>query len=818
MYALLQDLRFATRALRRRRAFAAVAVATVALGIGAATSIYSIVDGVLLRPLPFHEPGRIVGIWQTFPEWKKEPILASSWDRISLAMPEFRDLRDQARSFASVGIWSGGRALLVDGDRTELVPTLRTSATLLDVLGVRPVLGRMFLPGEDVPNAAGVTLVSWEQWQSRFGGDRNVLGRVVRFEETPYTIVGVLPRGLTVGRTSAREGERPAFWVPVGQVDTSNYNQRSNHSYTAIARLAPGVTMERALDEATRILAEHNDPAKEGTRLVEWQTDQTRDARAPMLILLSAVGLLLLIACVNVAMLLLGESASREQEMAARIALGANRARLVRQLLTESVALAAVGGALGVALAWGGTRVLVALAPPRLPGVAAVGMDLRVLGVALAATVTTGILFGLAPALALSHASPATLMRAGAGQSARGRGSLQRGLVAVELALSVVLLVGAALLGRSFERITRVDPGFRAENLLVVNTSLPQTMLRDSLGSRQIYEGAVARLAAIPGVTAATTVSQAPFGGGSSSSSFTIEGETGPEAPGGGPAADGAKRHQAQQRVVFAGYFAAMGIPLLAGREFTPDDRSGAPNVVVVSEALARRDFPAASPLGKRVRYQGQWWTIAGIVGDVRYQNLTKELEPAMYTAFGQRRNWSTAMVIRTVRRPDAIVPDVRRVLDEHDRRLTLTSATPMSELIRRSFAEERYRAALMSLFGALAAVLAAVGMYGVTARSVARRAREVGIRIALGATEWAIVRQVVGSTLVGLVLGVALGLVGAALAARVLSPLLFGVSATDPAAYVAIVLLLAATGVVASWIPARRAGRIPPATVLRAE
>jgi putative ABC transport system permease protein len=813
---ILQDIRFALRTLRRRPLFTAVAVTTIALGIGAATSIFSIVDGVLLRPLPFREPARLVAVWQTFPAWKKEPMLAYMWDHITLSLPEFRDLRDKATSFASVGAWAGGSVLLVDGDKTEQVTTLRVSATLLDVLGVRPYLGRMFLPGEDVPNAPPVVLVSYEQWQSRYGGRPDILGTVVHFEEKPQMIIGVLRPRFTIGRSERRDGGAPAFWTPVGQNSGSDYNERTNHSYRTIARLRPGVTMERALQEATILLRDPKKGDAEGTRLVDWQWDQTREARAPLFVLLGAVGLLLMVACANVATLQLGEATTREHEMAARQALGAPRARLVAQLLIESLTLAFAGGVLGAALAWGGTRLLVALAPGRIPGIDAVTMDGRVLAAATLAIVLTGILFGLMPAVMLSRAGPGALLRGGAGQSARGPGTLQRTMIAAELALSVVLLVGAGLLTRSFDRITRVDPGFTEENLLVVQTSLPRSLTRDTATIRAVYDAAVSRMRSLPGVESATQMTHVPFSGGFSSSSIVVEGEDGvvPRSP----IPKDARRYEAQQRTAEPGSFAVMRMPLLAGREFTVVDRGGAPNVAIVSEALARRNFPSGSPIGKQVYFQGAWRTIVGVVGDVRYSRLTKDVEPTIYTPFAQRDMWSRTIVVRTAGDPLALSQSVRRALLETDSRLVLTKVSAMDELIRRSFAEERYRTMLISLFGILAVVLASVGMYGVTSRAVARREREVGIRLALGATEWRIVRQIVSYTLAGVGVGIAAGMAGSFALGRAITPFLFGVSATDPATYIAILTLLTAVSIAASWIPARRAGRIAVMRVLRGE
>jgi len=810
---LVQDLRFAVRSLRRRRAFALIAVATVALGIGAATSIYTVVDGVLLRPLPYREAGRLVAIWQTYPSWKKQPILAAMWDRIPLSIPEYRDVRQLSGVFQNVAIWSSSAATITDVEAPELVSTTRVSASLLDVLRERPLLGRMFLPSEDVPGGPRVALVSYESWQTRFAGDRHILGRTVRLDDVPYTVVGVLPRGLSIGRQEASLLGSSVFWIPVGQ-DSNDYRERTNHSYRAVARLAPGASMERARVETSRLLSETTRSGPKGVRLDWFQSDQVRDAKAPLLILLGAVVLLLGIACVNTATLALGEAATRDQEMATRLAIGASRVALVRQVLTESLVLAVAGGALGVVLAALGTKTLIALAPPRIPGLADVGMDRRVLAAAVIVAVITGLLFGLAPALVSAGTGPASVLRAGAGQSARGRGALQRSLVALELALSVVLLVGAGLLARSLDKLTAVDAGFRTENLLAVRTSLPGPLARDSARVVRYYEGILARIPAIPGVVAMTLGSQPPFNGGSSSSTIEREGDATPTAGG----ASSPPSREAQQRLVVPGFFSTLGIPLLAGREFTAADRGGAPNVVIVSDALARRDFPGESPLGQRVKYQGQWRTIVGVVGDVHFQKLSRDVEPTIYAPPSQRGSWNLQVLIRTAGEPMSLTASVRSAIHEIEPRATVIAQNDMQELIRRSSVEERYRTLLISLFGVLAVLLASIGMYGVTARAVARRTREVGIRLALGSTGAGVVRLLVSHTLVGVVVGVCAGLLGGVAAGRLLSPFLFGVGASDPVTHVAIVVVLACVSVLASWLPARRAGRLEVAGVLRGE
>jgi putative ABC transport system permease protein len=803
MLALLTDLRFAMRTLRRRRTFFAVAVITLGLGIGAATSIFSVVDGVLFRPLPFSEPGKLVSVYQTYPEWRNEPILSATWDHIPFSVPEYRDWRAQQTSFSDVAIYSIISNLLEGRDGPEQVPIVQASASMLPVLRVRPVLGRAFLPGEDVPGGPAVALVSHETWLARYGGDSTVIGRLVKFETKSYEIVGVLPPGLSLRRATTPP---PQFWIPTQ--DSSDASTRGNHNFQALARLKTGVTFEQATLETTRIMDVANERKEPvGVRVTELQMEQTREVRKPLLVLLAAVALLLLIACVNVATLLVGEAASREHEMATRVALGAARIRLVRQLLTESLALAGFGALLGTVLAYGGTRVLVAMAPARIPGIADVRTDLRVLSVALAAAVVTGLLFGFAPALTLSRSGPGHLLRAGARESVRGRGRLQRVFVALQLALSVVLLVGAGLLSRSFSRLTAVDPGFVTAGLLAVRPALPRAVARDEAVRADYYRQSLERLAAAPGVVAVAGGTTTPFTG-NSSTSVEIEGLA---------ATPDASTREAQQRVITPSYFATLGIPVRLGRVFTDADRAGAPNVVIVSEAMARRDWPNASAIGKRVKYRGDWRTVVGVVGDIKFRTLASDPEPTVYAPFTQVSQGLTFFV-RTRDDAAAAAPAVRATLASVNRAVPVTTIDTMDDLMKRTFAEERYRTMLIVVFGVLAAVLAAVGMYGVTSRAVSRRTREVGIRTALGASPRSVSTLIVGQTLAGVALGVAAGIVAALSVGRLLAPFLYGISNKDPLTYAGILVLLATVSVVASWLPARRAGRVPPATVLRSD
>ncbi|HET9729523.1 MAG TPA: ADOP family duplicated permease, partial [Acidimicrobiia bacterium] len=645
METVLFDLRFAARSLRRRPTFAAIAIATIALSIGAATSIYSVVDGVLFRSLPYHDARRLVAVWQTDSVRKKQAILSAFWDRTPLDYTDFITWRAKQTSFDGVGVWTGFGAMIPGAHGPEQVIGTRVSPGLLELLGIRPLIGRTFLPGEDVIGGPRVTMASYDTWMSRFGGRRDVVGSFIRFDDTSYEIIGVLPRGFTLER-----GQPAApFWIPAGQREGDIGHH--NRGFHAIGRLKTGVTIEQASTE-TRQLLNASDPAvNRGIRISDFVRDETREVRAPLLILLGAVGLLVLIACVNIATLLLGEAAARDVEMSASVALGATRGRIIRQLLTESLLLAGVGAAIGVLLAWWGTKAIVALAPARIPGVLTAAVDGRVLVVTLAMATVTGVLFGLAPALMLAESGPATLLRST--QTVRGRGRLQRVMIAAELALSVVLLVGAALLSRSLEKVSAVDPGFRSDHLLAVRLSFANPS-RDTAALRAFYTESMARLAAVPGVVGVTAASNVPFTGGSSSSPYLLPGE--------GDAERQAHKHEVQQRAIASNYFSTMGIPVIAGRSFGAADRSDATPVAIISEAAARRDFPTESPIGKRVNYQGAWREIVGVVRDVKFSRLSAEDQPEIYTPISQRLN-VLDLVVRTTGEPAAMSATVRNVV-----------------------------------------------------------------------------------------------------------------------------------------------------------
>jgi predicted permease len=668
------------------------------------------------------------------------------------------------------------------------------------MLGVQPVIGRTFLPDDGLASSPRVAMLGYETWVSRFGGDRSVIGRAIPMDGTRYTIIGIVPpRTNLTGR-----GDPPAVWVAAGYHAADQ--SANNNQFRVVARLKPNVTLENAQAETERLVRGDEDPTKLGARLASWQREQTKTARTPLLILLGAAGLLLAIACGNVAMLLLGEAAAREHEMASRLALGAGRGRIVRQLLTESIVLSGVGAALGALLAFAGTRALVALAPPQIPRLYDVATDLRVLAVSFAAAIITGILFGVAPAVSLLGTSPAAILSGVSRSVSRRRGWLQRSLVAMELALCLVLLVGAGLLGRSLQLLTAVDPGFRAENLMVAKVSLPRSQY-DSTRTRQFFANAIARIAALPGVERVSSSSGAPFDLSSSSTGVEFEGR---------PVAERDDMQESEFRAVMPGYFETIGVPLLAGRTLSEGDRSGAPDVIVINATLARLGWPNEPAVGKRIRFDDDWFEVVGVVGDIRNAGLGAAPQAMVYVSALQEQPSGQRFVVRSSAQVEMIAPAIRRAIAAVDPGVPVTSVDAMPTLVSRSIAEPRYRTALITLFGVIAALLATIGVYGVTARAVSQQSREIGIRMALGSSGAAVIRLFISRTMIGVMFGVAIGLIGAFAASQLLAPYLFGIRPSDPLTFVSVLGLLVVVGVVASWVPARVASRTNPAVVLR--
>ncbi|HEX6049197.1 MAG TPA: ABC transporter permease, partial [Gemmatimonadaceae bacterium] len=555
------DIRFAFRTLRRRRAYAALAVGTLALGIGAATTIYGIVDGVLLRPMPFAESHRLIAVYRTYPHWREQEALQARWDRNWFSYPGFREWQERQTAFDAVAVWAGSDRTLTGFDVAEQVGVVRASSSLLQVLGAHTAIGRFFLPGEDGTPSRRVAVISHEMWQTRFGASPAVIGRTLRLDDTPYEIVGVLPPGLDL----AARGRPASVWIPAGG-DPSDARAGSNNFF-AIGRLRAGVTLEQATDETARLVAESSPPNPVGARLAPWQSEITRTARRPLLLLLGASAVLLLLACVNVATLMLGEASGRVDEFATRAALGAGRGRVTRQVVTESLMIAALAVVAGTLLAWFATSLLIASAPANVPRLADVRLDARVLGVACMVAALTAVLFGLVPAGSVMTASPARLLGSGPGRTTRRHDSWAlRALIASQVSLSCLLLVGAALLARSLQKLGAVDPGFPSEGLVVIGLGTTGGRIATSEDAlTRFYADAAERIAAIPGVERAAVGSAIPFTGGGSSSTFTVEGYT---FPGG---ADGI---EARRSHVVPGFLETFGLRLLAGRGITSQDRA----------------------------------------------------------------------------------------------------------------------------------------------------------------------------------------------------------------------------------------------------
>lgn len=807
---LIQDVRFALRLLRQRPFFAAMAILPLALGIGAATTIYSVADKVLIRPLPFPHSDRLVAIWGTESRWRTNSAVAIPWQSVVIGQEDYTALRDRSHTLSQVAAWTKTTVTLDAGGALEPVSAVRVTASLFPMLGVRPALGRLFAPNESALNGPHIALLSWESWKSRFAGDSAVIGRsVVVGDTTRYTVVGVLPPDLRIDRTTVA----PAVWLPAF-IDSSEMASRHNRYYRGLGRLAPGVTLAQANAEVARIISDvktawHGSTGGTSGRAAIWQDDETAAARPSVLMLSGAVLLLLLIACVNVATLMLGEAVRRQPEIFARRALGATPGRLGRQLITESVAIAGTAAVLGALAARAGVRILVRAAPAGIPGITDARVDAQVLAFTIACALVIGVGFGLLPAFALVRRGAQGAVRIGTGQTQRGAAAIQRTLVAAEVALSIVMLVGCSLLGRSLVRLSTVNPGFMADGLFEVEDYSTSQFWRDDARVARYNAAAIDALRGIPGVTAVSGSSNGLFEGGSSSSAIRIEGVTYP---------DGVEPPSIQQRVVLPGYLRTIEAPLIAGRDFNAADRIGSEPAVILTQSAVKRDWGGRSPIGKHVIWQDTTWTVVGVARDLLYSKLSQDAQPLIYIPSAQWPGNTMVLTIRASADPRALESLVKARLAPLDPAVTVLHVNPVRTLIRRSYAEERYRTLLGSLFGVLAAVLAGVGVFGVISRTVAQRIREAGIRVALGAQERSVIALMLRDTLRGTAIGLAVGLLLAVGLARALTPYLFGVSASDPIAYLLALALLATTLVVATLPPARRAARVDPAKVLRTD
>jgi predicted permease len=805
------DLRFAVRMLRRTPGVTAAAVLALALGIGANTAIFSVVHGVLLRPLPFPDSQALYRVNTNFGR--------KGYSTNPLSWPQYHDVADQTRTLASVGAWFDGDSNMTGASAPERVLVRLTTPSLLPTLGIQPVRGRNFLPDESGQGRHHVALIAYGLWQRQFSGREDTLAKSLRLDGVDYRIVGVLPPGFQL--------EQPIdVWVPLDTSDPG-IQVRNSHFLQVVGRARPGDTLATVREDmagVARYQVEHFPdmfpPTLGFTLQVRPFLDTVvGDVKLPLLILLGAVGFVLLIACANVANLLLARAPAREREMAIRTALGARRGRLIHQLLTESLLLSLIGASLGVLFARWGIDALISLGPESVPRIAEVTLDRRVLLFTALTALITGIAFGLAPAITESRPQLHDALKEGMHGTSARRGRLRGALVVTEVALSLVLLVGAGLMVRSFLALQRVEPGFRPDHALMVRVSRPAPDMRttDADLDRYVdfYDRALARLRQLPGVTAAGACNIVPLDGDMTDRLIQIENDIGRQK---------ADMPHAQNRQASPGWFAAVGMPVLRGRGIEESDRAGAPPVLVVNQTFVRRWFGGADPIGRRIRLgkltgDFPWATIVGVVGDVRAYGLHAPPMPEMYWPVAQIRNTpALAMVVRTQGDPGALAGSVRAAIAEIDPAQPIYGLQTLEQLVDASLGQRRFTLTLMIVFGLIALALAAVGIYGVMAYTVAQRTREIGIRVALGAQPAGVVRLVLGEGMKLVALGVAIGTASALAVTRIAASLLYGVSAADTTTYLAIAAVLSAVGLVAIVLPALRATRVDPVRALRTD
>jgi putative ABC transport system permease protein len=794
MTSLSTDLRHTLRRWRRNPGFVVTAILTLALGIGSTTAIFSVVNAVLLAPLPWRDAHRLATVSVVRPHWRTDPTWTLIWDKGQLSWPIVRDLQTRARTIEEVGTYSPTQIAIGD-DTREIVDALAASSGLFPLLGVPPALGRFFTPEEDDVDT-GATLISEEAWRRRFGGSADVLDRRVTVADGSRRIVGVVPAGFRlIG------GRQPEFFLPWGRLGARDKTP-GNHFLNTIVRLREGVGLDAAHADLEPLVRGVSPPEEKGARL-QWLDDaQLGSSRQPLWILLAASAVLLLIACSNAAGLFLAQAESRRHELAVRAALGGGRRRLVRELMVESLAIGAVAAAAGLALAAVATPALVALAPTQLPRIDTVAIDVPVVAFAIAVALITAVVFGLAPALTMASISPSGALRE-AGRTPGLRRTRAHGvIVACQVALAVVLLVGASLLGETVMRLTSVPVGFDPANVVLLSGGWPAERLTEAqLAART--DGVLDALRAVPGVVAAAGSHQPPFSGVSGSNTIEIEGRTYDRDP-------TAVRHMVTDR-----YFETLRLPIVKGRGFEASDRPGE-HVAVVSAEFERR-YLDGEAIGRRFILNGDPHTVVGVVADAKQRSYADPLAPTFYGLHRQQPNWLVSTyLVRVSDDAAALLPSLRAALRSHAPRFAVQTTSTLDALMGRTVAEQRYRATLAIAFGGAALLLATVGLYGLIARGVSDRRREIGLRMALGAQRGAVLRFVMGEGARLVAAGLIAGVPVAALASRAIGALLFGVAPTAAHTFVLVAVVLAGASFAATIIPARRASRIDPMVALR--
>jgi putative ABC transport system permease protein len=813
MGGFLQDIRYGTRMLVRYPGFSAVAVLALALGIGANTAIFSVVNAVLLRPLPFSESDRLMNVWET--------NLQRGVNRGAVSYPNFADWREQNQVFEAMSSFYTSDFILTGGDEPARLQGAIVNADLFSILGEEPTLGRTFLPDEDKPGeGGGVVILSHRLWRQRFSADANVLGRGIVLNGKSYNVVGVMPEGFQF----PIQNEPVELWATVAIDSTGNKpitSQRGAHYIGVIARLRPGVTKSSAQSEMDAIVGRLEDQypdtnSHRGVYIEPALDSLVGDVRPALLILLSAVGCVLLIACANVANLLLTRATTRHKEMAIRAALGASRLRVVLQLLRESVMLSMLGGALGLLVARWGTDLLVAFGGDDIPRVKQIGIDGRVLGFTLMVSILTGLIFGFLPAIHSSKSDLTEALKEGGRSSTDGikRNRVRGMLVIAEVAIAVVLLVGAGLLIQSLWRLQQVNPGFNPQNVLTLTLGLPEVKYPTERQA-QFYSELLSRIETLPGVISASAVLPLPLSSDRVRTTFETEGR--PMAKGDLPATE--------YRAAGLNYFRTMEIPLLRGRDFTARDDNKAPPVIIVNDAFARRFFPGEEVIGKHIKpgistdeAPPALREIIGVVGNVKHLSLGAEPDPESYVPEAQLPFDSMAIVVRTKNDPRGILGAVQGEVRAMDKDLPVYNVKTLDEYLAASSAQPRFNTFLLAVFAGMALILTAVGLYGVMSYSVSQRTHEIGIRMALGAQQKDVLSIVVRQGMALTLAGVGAGLLGAYFITRLMSSLLFGISSTDPLTFIVISVLISLVALGACIVPARRATKVDPIVALRYE
>jgi len=800
----VQDLRYGLRILRKNPSFTSVAVLALALGIGANTAMFSVIEAVLLRPLPYRNADQIVRV-------------ASTWDRngtltnYSSSPPDFFDWRDQNRSFSSMFAYQEREFALTGQGEAKLVRAAAATAGLFSTLQAEPILGREFAPEENRVGANHVVILSYGLWQAAFGGATGAIGKTIQLDSEPYTIIGVMPADFRFPLSGSEA------YMPIG-FDNKVMTQRGAHYLTVLGRLKSGVTLAQAYDDLLMIMSQlrkfyPDKDGKWGVRAQRWSTALLGEIRPALLVLLGAVGLVTLIACANISNLLLAQATVRHRELAMRCALGAGRMRLAWQMLTEGLLLALLGGTASLLLAHWALVSVVRFGPTDIPRLANVELNGAVLAFAMSVSIACAVLFGLIPALRSSALDTAGLVRTSISPSSEA-GHLRGALLVGEVALSMMLLAGAGLLVRSFVGLRALSPGFNSGGLLTLSISVPDARYKNSLAEQNYWDEVVAQLRSLPGVTSLAAVTPLPLSGDDWSSSFRVEGRIVPEKD----------EPSAELRWATPNYFRTMAIPLRKGRTFEDSDRLGSARVLLISETAARMFFPGGDAIGQKIQFGARGGfeknegEIVGIVGDVHDFGVDAPVAPTFYVPLAQAGMDAATLVIRARGLPAALGQTVRKVVQGIDRDVLVGEPVPMEKLASDSLGQRRFYMMLLGGFAGLALVLAAVGLYGVISYSVAQRTREMGIRVALGASGGQVVSMVMRQALRLAGLGLAMGLASAMMLKSVLKGFLVGVSTTDPATLAVTALVLLIVALFASYVPARRAGRVDPVVALRFE